>query len=112
MFVYKSDNKIYGAVSIDEDEEVNKLPCWKKNLEPEAEFARICVLPDSQQKGIGRKLVEFLHEELKRRGFRGVHIIVNKFNPKALHLYDSFGYKNVGECSMYEQDFFCYEMEL
>lgn len=112
LYVYKSDNKIYGAISIEEDEEVNKLPYWNKALEPEGEFARICVLPKSQQKGIGRKLLEFLHEEFKRRGYRGVHIIVNKHNPKALHLYDSFGYKNVGECFMYEQDFFCYEKKL
>ncbi len=112
LYVYRSDNKIYGAMSIEDDEEVNKLPYWNKDLEPEAEFARICVLPDSQQKGIGRIMLAFLHEELKRRGYKGVHIIVNKHNPKALRLYDSFGYKTVGECFMYEQDFFCYEKEL
>ena len=112
LFVLKIDNKIYGAISLEDDEEVNALPYWNKALEPEAEFARICVLPDSQQKGIGRALLTFLHEELKRREYKGIHIVVNKFNPKALRLYDSFGYKNVGECFMYNQNFFCYEKEL
>ena len=112
LFVLKIENKIYGAISLEDDEEVNALPYWNKDLEPEAEFARICVLPDSQQKGIGKALLTFFHEELKRRGYKGVHIVVNKFNPKALRLYDSFGYKNVGECFMYNQNFFCYELEL
>ncbi|MCR4649478.1 MAG: GNAT family N-acetyltransferase [Lachnospiraceae bacterium] len=112
LYVYKADNKIYGAMSIEEDEDVNNLPYWNKDLQPESEFARICVLPDSQHKGIGRIMLAFLHEELRRRGYRGIHILVNKLNTKALHLYDRFGYKNVGECFMYDQDFFCYELEL
>ena len=112
LFVLKINDKIHGCFSIEEDEEVNKLTCWNKNLEPEAEFARIAVLPDSQNKGIGRIMLEFLTEELKKRGYKGIHILVNKHNKKALRLYDSFEYKNVGECFMYDQDFFCYEKEI
>ena len=112
LFVMKSEGKIIGAISIDEDEEVNTLPCWNRELEPEAEFSRIAVSPDMQGQGIGKILVKFLLDELKKRGFKGVHIIVNRYNPKALRLYDSFDFKNVGECSMYNQDFFCYELDL
>ena len=112
LFVMKSEGKIIGAISIDEDEEVNKLPCWNRELEPEAEFSRIAVSSDMQGQGIGKILVKFLLDELKKRGFKGVHIIVNRYNPKALRLYDSFDFKNVGECSMYTQDFFCYELDL
>lgn len=112
LYVLKTDGKIVGAISIDEDEEVNKLPCWNRELEPEAEFSRIAVSPDMQGQGIGKILVKFLLDELKKRGCNGVHIIVNRYNPKALRLYDSFDFKNVGECSMYNQDFFCYELDL
>ena len=112
LYVVKSDGIICGAISIEVDEDVNALTCWNKALEPEAEFARIAVLPNSQKKGIGRIMLEFLAKELKRQGFNGIHIVVNKHNFKALKLYDSFGFKNVGECFMYDQDFYCYEKEL
>ena len=111
-FSLKINDKIHGCFSIEEDEEVKSLNCWNSELEPEAEFARIAVLPDSQNKGIGRIMLEFLTEELKKRGYKGIHILVNKHNKKALRLYDSFEYKNVGECFMYDQDFFCYEKEI
>lgn len=112
LYVLKTDGKIVGAISIEEDEEVNKIPYWNRELEPEAEFARIAVSPDMQGQGIGKILVKFLIGELKQKGFKGIHIIVNRYNPKALRLYDSFDFKNVGECSMYNQDFFCYELDL
>lgn len=112
LYVLKTDGKIVGAISIEEDEEVNKIPYWNRELEPEAEFARIAVSPDMQGQGIGKILVKFLIGELKKKGFKGIHIIVNRYNPKALRLYDSFEFKNVGECSMYNQDFFCYELDI
>ena len=112
LFVLRSDGQIVGAVSIEEDEDVEALPCWDPRLEPEAEFARIAVRPDMQGRGIAKIMLRSLFAEFKKRGFRGVHIIVNRYNLKALHLYDSFGFKNVGQCHMYEQDFFCYELEL
>ena len=31
LYVLKTDGKIVGAISIDEDEEVNKLPCWNRD---------------------------------------------------------------------------------
>lgn len=112
LFVLRSDGKIVGAVSIEEDEDVEALTVWNKKLEPEAEFARIAVRPEMQGRGIAKVMLRSLFAEFKKRGFRGVHIIVNRYNPKALHLYDFFGFKNVGECHMYEQDFFCYELDL
>ncbi len=112
LFVLKHKGKIIAAASIEEDEEVDKLECWNKDLEPEGEFARICVNPEYKKKGIGRMILRHIEEEIKRRGYKGIHIIVNKKNLNALRLYDSFGYINVGECFMYEQDFWCYEKKL
>ena len=110
--VVKVDGRIVGSVSIEEDEDVDALPFWDPELEPAAEFARIGVSPDMQGKGIAKAMLRFLLAELKDRGFRSVHIIVNKYNPKALRLYDSFGFQNVGECHMYDQDLYGYELAL
>lgn len=112
LFVMKMNGSIKAAISIDEDEAVDLLSCWDKNLAPEGELARLAVLPNEQNKGLGRIMFKFGMDELKRRGFHGIHILVNKYNAKAISCYSVFGFRAVGECHMYEQDFWCYEKEL
>ena len=112
LFVLKEDGIIKAAISIDEDEEVNRLPCWDKNLEPEGELARLAVLPAEQNKGLARIMLKHGMEELKRRGCNGIHILVGKYNTKAIRSYAVFGFNEVGECHLYDQDFLCYEKEL
>lgn len=112
LFVMKVNGKIKAAVSIEEDEEADRLSCWDKNMELVGELARVAVLPEEQSKGLGRIMLQFGMDELKRRGFKGIHILVNKNNTKAIRCYAVFGFCMVGECYMYEQDFLCYEREL
>ena len=45
LFVLKMDGKIKAAISLEEDEDGNKLTCWYKTLAPEGEVARLAVLP-------------------------------------------------------------------
>ena len=112
LFVLKMDGKINAAISLEEDEVVDNLTCWDKTLAPEGEVARVAVLPEAQNKGLGRIMMQYAMDELKRRGYKGIHILVNKHNIKAIRCYEVFGFRTVGECHMYEQDFFCYEREL
>jgi len=112
LFVLKRNGSIKAAVSVEEDEAVNLLSCWDKNIAPLGELARLAVLPDEQNKGFGRIMLKFGMDELKRRGFKGIHILVNKNNTKAIRCYAIFGFRLAGECYMYEQNFLCYEKEL
>lgn len=112
LFVLKRNGRITAAVSFEEDEDHDRIPCWDKALAPEGELARLAVLPDEQNKGIGRIMLRFGMDELKRRGFRGVRFLVNKDNEKAIRSYAVFGFNVVGECQMYGQDFYCYEKQL
>ncbi|MCR5118550.1 MAG: peptidoglycan editing factor PgeF [Lachnospiraceae bacterium] len=112
LFVLKTEGSIKAAVSIEEDEDVDRLGCWDKELAPGGELARLAVLPEEQNRGLARILLQFGMEELKRRGYRSIHFLVNKHNIKALKSYAVFGFRTVGECHMYEQDFLCYEKEL
>lgn len=112
LFLLKSSGRIKAAISIDDDETVNNLPYWDRNLAPLGELARLAVLPEEQSKGYGRIMLKFGMEELKRRGFKGIHILVNKYNLKAIRCYAIFGFRLAGEHRMYEQDFLCYEREL
>ncbi len=112
LFVLKSEGKIKAAISLEEDEAVDSLDCWNEKLTPSGELARLAVLPDEQNRGYARIMLRFGMEELKRRGNKGTHFLVNKYNTKAIRSYAAFDFKVVGECHMYDQDFLCYEKEL
>ncbi|MCR5249910.1 MAG: GNAT family N-acetyltransferase [Lachnospiraceae bacterium] len=109
LFVMRSEGKIIAAISVEEDEEVDRLPCWDPGLSPEGELARLAVRPDAQNKGLARIMLQFGMDELKRRGCRGIHFLVNKHNVKAIRSYAAFGFDEAGECHLYDQDFLCYE---
>ena len=112
LFVMRVDHRIIAAISIEEDEDVDKLECWDKNLQPGGELARLAVLPEEQNHGVSRNMLLFGMEELKRRGFKSIHFLVAKNNTKAIKSYSVFGFNIVGECHMYEHDFLCYEKDL
>lgn len=110
LFCIKDDEgKIIGVISIDEDEQVEALSCWSKEIKPVGELSRLGVLPEYQNKGIARKLLLGGMDELKRRGYKGVHFLVAKDNVKAIRSYDKLQFQVVGECYMYEHDYLCYE---
>ena len=112
LFVMKEDGRIKAAISLEKDEDVDALSCWDDELSPAGELARLAVLPDEQSKGLGRVMLKYGMDELKRRGYHGVHFLVNKYNTKAIRCYAAFGFRIVGECHMYEQDLLCYEKGL
>ena len=113
LFVMKDENeRIVAAISIEEDEAVDQLECWNPALRPAGEYARVAVTPDCQKQGLARKMVYHVLEELKRRGYRSVHIVVNRDNTAALRCYAPIGFRTAGECELYGQHFLCYEKEL
>ena len=94
------------------DPDVDALPCWTPALQPGGEIARLAVHPDFQNRGLARRLVRFIMEELARRGCRSIRLIVNCRNEKALRSYAAFRFRTAGECDMYSQHFLCYEKAL
>ena len=112
LYVLKKGGKILAAISLEEDEDVDSISFWDDNLSPEGELARLAVHPDEQSKGYGKIMLHHGMEELKNRGYKGIHFLVNKYNVKALRCYEGFGFHVVGEVHMYEQDFLCYEKTL
>ena len=113
LFVMKNDKgQIIAAISIDKDEEVDKLPCWDKSLSPAAEFSRLCVREDMQNRGIAGKMIGYVFDILRQEGKKSVHILVKKGHRAALSAYSSIGFKTVGECNFFDKDFICMEIEL
>lgn len=113
LFVMKNDDgEIIAAISIDEDEDVDKLSCWDTGLTPSGEFSRLCVRKDMQNKGIAREMIGYVFDIFRREGKNSVHILVKTGHTTALSLYSSIGFKRVGECNLFDKDFICMETEL
>lgn len=113
LFVMKTESgKIVAAISIDQDENVDRLSCWREDLKPAGELARLAVAPDFQNRGLAREMLLYGIRELTRRGYKSVHFLVNQYNVKALRSYAALKVPKVGECYLYEQPFWCYEKEL
>ena len=113
LFVLRTPaGRIVGTVSIERDPDVDVLPCWTPSLQPAGEIARLSVHPEYQGRGLARRLVAFIMEELARRGYRSIHLIVNARNETALRSYAAFSFDTVGECDMYNQHFLCFEKGL
>lgn len=105
-------HEIVGVISIDVDETVAALPCWRKELSPAAELARLTVKETCQNQGIARLLLQAAMKELVRRGCHGVHFLVSKTNVKALRSYEKLEFERRGECNLYGTDWWCYEKAL
>ena len=113
LFCLKDEKgEIAGVISIDQDENVERLTCWSKELQPSAELSRIGVRVENQNQGIARKLLQHAMEELRRRGKRSVHLLVCKTNKKAIRSYEKLNLEVVGECQMFGEDWWCYEKVL
>ena len=113
LFVMRNETgQIAAAVSVEKDEEVDRLPCWNPDLRPVGEIARLAVHPDFQNHGLARRIVAHVMQVLKERGCRGVHLLVNSRNLPALRSYRFFRFETVGECEMYRQHFLCLEKSL
>jgi predicted N-acetyltransferase YhbS len=68
---------------------VNFLDCRN----PVGGVGPICVDPKTQAKGIGRKLMQAVIDEGKRRGLRSVRLVQDAFNTTSMSLYASLGFE-------------------
>lgn len=112
LLIMRSEGKIIAAISIDDDDAVNNLEYWTPELQPGGELSRLAVSPECQGKGIAKKMINAGLEELRKRGFKSLHFLVNRNNLKACKCYAAYPFNKVGECELYDQPMLCYEMEL
>ena len=113
LFVMKNvQGEILAAISIDEDEAVDRLTCWNPALQPSAELARLCVRKDAQGKGIAKQMMRFVFGILREEGKKSVHILVKTGHEVALSAYRTLGFREVGTCHLFDKDFICMEIIL
>lgn len=112
LFCIKERGEVIAAISIDHDEDADRLECWSRMMQPAMELSRVCVRSDHQGQGIAGQMIREMLEIGKERGYRSAHFLVSKYNLPALKAYSQLGFCRVGECRMYGDDFWCYEKAL
>jgi len=112
LFCLKECGEIIAAISIDKDDDVAALTCWSETLRPAFEISRLCVRCDYQRQGLAAKMIEHVMEYGREKGFKGIYYLVSKHNLLAQKAYSRLGFQLVGECQLYEDDFYCYEKAL
>lgn len=103
---------IIAAISIDLDDKVDSLKCWKHSMGKMAELSRLVVKEEYQNRGLAPQLINKVIEILKSRGYKTVHYLVSKYNKKALASYKKLDFKKVGECDLFGEEWYCYEKSL
>ena len=103
LFVLTDGQKIIGACSIITENEYDSLQCWQN---PSAgEIARIVVHPEYRGRRLAQSMVEYLAEELRRRGKHAIHLLVACKNIPACRTYMRCGFAVTGNVRMYENDY-------
>lgn len=113
LFCMKTETgEIVGAISIDDDKEVENLKCWSETLKPSVEIARLVVKKEWQNRKIAPMMLNELLKIIAGRGIKSAHYLVDKNHKKALAAYKSLNFTKVGESTLYDGNWWCYEREV
>nr|WP_231950730.1 GNAT family N-acetyltransferase [Legionella spiritensis] len=86
MFVVEDDNQIVGVAQID----YLQYLTYKGGVRAQIEGVRI--QKKYRNKGIGKRLFNFLLDKAKQRGCQLVQLTTDKSRPEALKFYESLGF--------------------
>ena len=87
MLLAKSDDKIVGCASL------NRLP---RRMKHRGDFA-ISVAKEYWNRGIGSQLIDKIISFARQNDFEIIDLQVRSDNKNAIHLYEKYGFKKIGE---------------
>lgn len=82
---------------------------WKYKDKPFYIVHRLCVNPAFQNKGIAKKALLHIEEQLRKIGIDAIRLDVFSKNPYALKLYSHLGYSKVGYANWRKGKFYLME---
>lgn len=62
----------------------------------ECHLLNLCVSEQERNSGLGRKMVQYLISQSRRRGMQSVFLEVRESNRAAIHVYETLGFNEVG----------------
>lgn len=112
LFVIRKDGLCIAAVTLNDvqPEQYRPLP-WRCGNGRALVIHRLCVRPEFQQCGAGRRLMEFTEAFARERGFSCIRLDAYTGNPRALALYEKRGYQRIGRAYFPRRElpFDCFE---
>lgn len=92
IFVYVEDNKVLGYLfTVHKEIKNDRLLCDTKELY----IDDLCVDLNSQNKGIGHKLFEYVKEYAKENNYNKITLNVWNLNVSAFNFYENIGFKKI-----------------
>ncbi len=87
----RSDSSLYVAES--DNEVAGYAACWA--VLEQGELGNIAVAPEHRRKGVARRLMDAVVEDMRGRGVRELYLEVRVTNTSAQRLYEAYGFKQV-----------------
>ena len=91
----------------EECEEAYRTCAWE--YENACVIHRLCVSPERQNEGIGKRVLDRIEEQLLEMGYDSVRLDVFSRNPYALRLYENNGYIRRGQADWRKGRFYLME---
>ena len=111
LYILREKGKIIAAVSIVDHDDLDEEPMdWSEGKS--CALARLCVEPQIQGQGIGKKMVESAMRLAKSLGYEWIRLLVDEKNGTAERLYQRLGFRKTGETDLYGSRFRAYECRI
>ena len=112
LYIDTDERGVRAAISVCVDDELEEMNVWSESTLPAGSFMRVAVRADAQNHGSANETGWFVPNGLKRRGYRGLHLLVGSENRHAQRCYAPFGFRIAAETEKYGVNWQCMEGEL
>lgn len=110
LYVLRDKGAIIAAASVRGDDDLASEAGWESKNP--CVLTRMGVARDYQGKGVGSFMLKKLIDAALARGYGGIVLIVNKYYPSGIALYERNGFVRRGEASLPEYGLNYYKYEL
>ncbi len=110
-YIIENDEELVGVVVLNSEEDISyKNLLWQEN-ERFIVIHRFMISPNYEGQGYGKRLLGEILEWARKNNFRLVKLDTEEKNIRAQRLYESMGFKPIGEVSLSDIEgvFKCYE---
>ena len=97
FYVAEVDNKIIGGVNIDQLQDQAYLDMnWKDKSGHFLVVHRLGINEEYWNKGIGKSIMNFVEELVRKKNLKSIRLDTYSGNPKAMNFYRKLGYEELG----------------
>jgi ribosomal protein S18 acetylase RimI-like enzyme len=113
LYLLRREDQIISCVVLNEEQDEEYLTGnWSFTNGKFIVIHRLCVHPNVQGEGLGKKMVQLAENLARTKGYTIVRLDAFSQNIKARHLYESLGYTYAGEVTFRKGQFYLLEKEL